>query len=52
MTRRDIADMAGLALETAIRVMGRLKRARLVPGTAKCLLIVNLPGLQRLAQSD
>lgn len=52
MTRQDIADMAGLALETAIRVMGRLKRARLVSGTAKRLLIVDLPGLQRLASSD
>ncbi len=52
LTRQDIADMAGLALETAIRVMGRLKRARLVSGTAKRLLIVDLPGLQRLASSD
>lgn len=52
LTRQDIADMAGLTIETAIRIMGRFKRARLVSGTAKRIVIVDLPGLQRLASSD
>ena len=51
LTRQDIADMAGLTLETAIRVMGRFKRARLVSGTAKRIVIRDLPKLQRLAKN-
>jgi CRP/FNR family cyclic AMP-dependent transcriptional regulator len=51
LTRQDIADMAGLTLETAIRVMSRFKRERLVSGTAKRIVILNLPKLQRLAAS-
>jgi CRP/FNR family transcriptional regulator len=49
LTRQDIADMAGITLETAIRVMSRLKRERLVAGTAQRIVILNLPKLQRLA---
>jgi CRP/FNR family transcriptional regulator len=49
LTRQDLADMAGITVETAIRIMGKFKRARLVAGTAKRLMIWNLPKLQQLA---
>lgn len=48
LTRKDLADMAGLTVETAIRIMSRFKRAGLVSGTAKRLLVRNLAGLRRL----
>jgi len=52
LTRQDIADMAGLTIETAIRVMSRFKRDRLVSGTAKRLVIVDLPRLRKLASPE
>ena len=51
LTRQDLADMAGITAETAIRVMSRFKRARLVSGTARCLMITNLEQLKHLATS-
>jgi CRP/FNR family transcriptional regulator len=51
LTRQDIADIVGLTLETAIRVMSSFKRARLVSGTAKRIMILGLPRLQRVALS-
>jgi len=41
--------MVGITTETAIRIMGRFKKARLVTGTAKQLTILDLPRLQQLA---
>lgn len=49
LTRQDLADMAGIAVETATRIMGQFKRARLVSGTAKRLVIHNLGRLKQLA---
>lgn len=49
LTRQDLANMIGITVETAIRIMGRFKRARLVSGTAKQILIRDLPGLKALA---
>ncbi|MBM4125433.1 MAG: Crp/Fnr family transcriptional regulator, partial [Nitrospira sp.] len=52
LTRQDLADMAGLAVETATRIMGQFKRARLVSGTAKCLVIHNMSRLEQLVLSS
>ena len=49
LTRQDLANMVGITTETAIRIMGRFKKARLVTGTAKQLTILDLPRLQQLA---
>lgn len=48
LTRKDLADMAGVTVETAIRIMGRFKRAGLVSGTANRLVVRHLEGLRRL----
>jgi CRP/FNR family transcriptional regulator len=49
LTRQDLADMVGMTVETATRIMGRFKRDKLVCGTAKSLVIRNLAKLQQLA---
>ncbi len=49
LTRRDLADMAGLTVETATRIMGRLKAENIVIGKAKKLVIRNLQALKALA---
>lgn len=51
LTRRDLADMAGLTVETATRLMGRLKAENIVIGKAKNIIICNLAALQALAHS-
>jgi CRP/FNR family transcriptional regulator, cyclic AMP receptor protein len=51
LTRKDLADMAGITTETAIRIMSRFKRDKLVSGTASSLAIHDLPRLERLADS-
>jgi len=49
LTRQDLANMAGLSVETVIRLMSRFKRARLVSGTARSLTIKNPIRLQSVA---
>jgi CRP/FNR family transcriptional regulator len=49
MTRQDTANMVGITTKTAIRIMGRFKRDRLVSGTAKRLVILDLPRLTTFA---
>ena len=49
LTRRDLADMAGLTVETATRIMGRLKSDRIVIGKAKNIIISDITSLQALA---
>ncbi len=49
LTRQDLANMVGITTETAIRIMSRFKVAKLVTGTAKKLVILNLPQLRRIA---
>ncbi len=49
LTRQDLADMVGITVETATRIMSRFKREKLVAGTAKSLVIRNLPRLQHMA---
>jgi len=50
LTRRDLADMVGLTPETAIRVMSRFKHQKMVTGTAKNLIILDLEKLKTLAE--
>ena len=52
LTRQDMANMVGITTETAIRIMSRFKRDRLVSGTANRLLIRDLPGLKALASAS
>ncbi|MDO8357154.1 MAG: Crp/Fnr family transcriptional regulator [Nitrospirota bacterium] len=52
MTRQDMANMVGITTETAIRIMSRFKRDRLVSGTANRLLIRDLKGLKALASAS
>lgn len=48
LTRRDLADMAGLTVETTTRIMSRFKKQGLVQGTAKRLLIQDIEKLKIL----
>ncbi|MEW6543604.1 MAG: Crp/Fnr family transcriptional regulator [Nitrospirota bacterium] len=52
LTRQDLADMTGITVETAIRIMSRFKRARLVSGTARRLVIWDLPKLRQMASAS
>ncbi len=52
LTRQDLANMVGITVETAIRIMGRFKRARLVSGTAKQIVIRDLAKLKSLASDQ
>ncbi len=51
LTRQDMANMVGVTTETAIRIMARFNRERLVSGTASRLIIKNLSGLKQLASA-
>ena len=51
LTRQDMANMVGTTTETAIRIMGRFKRDRLVSGTATHLVIRNLARLKAIAST-
>jgi len=51
LTRQDLADMVGVTVETATRIMSRFKREALVSGTAKSLVLRDLARLQQLAAS-
>lgn len=44
-----MANMVGITTETAIRIMSRFKRDRLMPGTAKRLVILDLPRPKKFA---
>jgi CRP/FNR family transcriptional regulator len=52
LTRQDLADMAGIAVETATRLMSQFKRTGLVSGTAKRLVIQDHERLERLAEAS
>ena len=51
LTRQDMANMVGVTTETAIRIMARFKKERLVSGTAARLVIRDLPKLRLLAST-
>ncbi len=52
LTRQDLADMTGLTLETASRIMSRFKKANIVVGTARRLIIKDLVKLKTYASED
>ena len=51
LTRQDLADMAGLALETTIRMISKLTRKGLLGKSGRCLVIKDLKRLKTLAES-
>jgi len=48
-SRRDLAEMIGVSTETAIRLLGKLKRNRLITTTDHEIVIADLERLTRLA---
>ncbi len=52
LTRQDFADMAGLTIETTSRIMSRFKKSGMIKGTARRLVICDLPALQTLVHSS
>ena len=50
LTRQDLADMAGLTLETTSRIMSRFKKANLIDGTARRLIVRDLNDLKALTR--
>lgn len=52
LTRQDLADMAGLSMETTIRIMSRFKQDGLVLGTAKRITIRDIGRLKALAAAE
>ena len=50
ISRQDIADMTGLAVETTIRTISKLTRKRLIAKSGRSLVIRDLRGLQALAE--
>ncbi|MFO0768702.1 MAG: helix-turn-helix domain-containing protein [Nitrospiraceae bacterium] len=51
LTRQDMANMVGVTTETAIRIMAKFKKDRLVSGTAARLVIRDLQKLKILASA-
>ncbi len=51
LTRQDMANMVGVTTETAIRIMAKFKKDRLVSGTAARLVIRDLKKLKLLASA-
>ncbi|MBS0172057.1 MAG: Crp/Fnr family transcriptional regulator [Nitrospira sp.] len=51
LTRQDMANLVGVSTETAIRIMARFKKDRLVSGTATRLVIRDLAKLKILAST-
>lgn len=52
LTRQDLADMTGLALETAIRTISKLTRKGLLGKSGRSLVIKDLKGLKALADAS
>jgi CRP-like cAMP-binding protein len=51
-SRRDLGDMIGVSTETAIRLLGQLRRKGLVKSKQKRLTIADAEGLTRVANRD
>lgn len=49
LTQQDLADMAGLTLETTSRIFSRFKKARWISRASRYLVIHDLPALTALA---
>lgn len=50
ISRQDLADMTGLAVETTIRVLSKLARKRLIAKSGRSLIVRDLKGLRALAE--
>ncbi len=48
-SRREVAEMIGVSTETAIRLLARLKRKKIIAGTQREIVITDLERLSRLA---
>lgn len=51
LTRQDVADMTGTTVETAIRVMSKLRRNDIIHTRRGKVLLVDLKALQEIAES-
>lgn len=51
LTRQDMANLVGVTTETAIRIMARFKKDRLVSGTAARLVVRDLDKLKLLSST-
>jgi len=51
INRQDLADMTGLAVETAIRTISKLSRKRLLAKSGRTLVIRDLKGLKAVADA-
>ncbi|MFI5394825.1 MAG: Crp/Fnr family transcriptional regulator [Candidatus Binatia bacterium] len=51
-SRREIAEMIGVSTETAIRLLGRLKRKRAISTSHRELIIADAERLMRIADPD
>ena len=52
ISRQDIADMTGLAVETTIRTISKLTRKRLLAKSGRMLVIRDLKGLKAVADAS
>jgi CRP/FNR family transcriptional regulator len=50
LTRQDLADMAGTTVETAIRVMSRFTKTKIIKPVSGKTLILNPPALRRISE--
>lgn len=51
LTRQDMANLIGVTTETAIRIIARFKKSKLVAGTANRLIIRDIARLKDLASA-
>ncbi|MGB2698318.1 MAG: Crp/Fnr family transcriptional regulator, partial [Candidatus Zixiibacteriota bacterium] len=52
LTRQDIADIVGTTVETAIRMMSKLKKQGLITSDSKNIILTNREKLQKLVAED
>lgn len=50
LTRQDVADMTGTTVETAIRVMSKLRRLELIRTRRGRVVLVDIEGLEEMAE--
>jgi CRP/FNR family transcriptional regulator len=52
ISRQDVADMTGLAVETTIRTISKLTRRRMIAKSGRSLVISDLKGLKAVAEAS
>jgi len=50
LTRQDLADMAGTTVETAIRVMSRFTKSRIIKPANGRIFLLNRQALERILE--